>query len=137
MSDKIKPIIDSTYPALMAGLCLTFLAISPDILKSKYLVFFVSTASLLFILSSFYVFVYSVNIEWGTKPSENKLTNNDKPLSWRIGKWTFFFGIVLLVIATLLVVYILWFSDFLYWLQSNFHGLFNSTNLIETNRTKI
>lgn len=135
MNDKIKPIIDSTYPALMAGLCLTFLSISPDILKSKFLVFSISTASLLFIISSFYIFRYSVNIEWGRNETENKSLEDDKPLSWKIGKWSFFFGIVLLLLSTIVVVYNLWFYDLLQSLESNISGLFNSTNLPETNHT--
>lgn len=135
MNDKIKPIIDSTYPALMAGLCLTFLSISPDILKSKFLVFSISTASLLFIISSFYIFRYSVNIEWGRNETENKSLEDDKPLSWKIGKWSFFFGIVLLLLSTIVVVYNLWFYDLLQSLESNISELFNSTNLPETNHT--
>lgn len=135
MNDKIKPIIDSTYPALMAGLCLTFLSISPDILKSKFLVFSISTASLLFIISSFYIFRYSVNIEWGKNETKNKSLEDAKPLSWKIGKWSFFFGIVLLLLSTIVVVYNLWFYDLLQSLESNISGLFNSTNLPETNHT--
>ena len=133
--DKIKPIIDSTYPALMAGLCLTFLSISPDILKSKFLVFSISTASLLFIISSFCIFRYSVNIEWGKNETENESLEDAKPLSWNIGKWSFFFGIFLLLLSTIIVVNNLWFSDLLQWLESNISGLFNSTNLPETNHT--
>ena len=135
MNDKIKPIIDSTYPALMAGLCLTFLSISPDILKSKFLVFSISTASLLFIISSFYIFIYSVNIEWGRNKTKNEPLEDAKPLSWKIGKWSFFIGIVLLLLSTIVVVCNLWFYDLLQSLESNFSGLFNSTNLPETNHT--
>lgn len=135
MNDKIKPIIDSTYPALMAGLCLTFLSIFPDFLKNKLLIFLISTASLLFILSSFFIFACSVNITWRSKPVENKALKSNKPIFWKIGKWTFFFGIFLLVIATILIVYKLWFSDLLYWSVSNFSNLFNSTNLTITNQT--
>ena len=135
MNDRIKPIIDSTYPALMAGLCLTFLAISPDILKSKCLVFSISTASLLFIISSFYIFRYSVNVEWGRNETKNEPLKDANPLSWKIGKWSFFFGIVLLLLSTIVVVYNLWFYDLLQSLESNISGLFNSTNLPETNHT--
>lgn len=132
MNDRIKPIIDSTYPALMAGLCLTFLSISPNDLKSTWLVSLVSTASLFFIISSVYVFVYSVNIGWGKKTKEKKSSKDDKPISWNIAKWSYFIGIVLLLLSTLIIVYNLWLYDFL---QSNLTELFNSINVTETNNT--
>ena len=132
MHDRIKPIIDSTYPALMAGLCLNFLAISQT--QSKVLICLISTASFLFIVSSFYLLVYSVYIVWGRKTDDNKSTKNDESISWKIVKYSFFFGIVLLLISTFIVVYDFWLSDFLQSLQSNFSGLpliskTNSTNI--------
>lgn len=128
MSDKIKPIIDSTYPALMAGLCLTFLAVSPDILKSKLLVFSISVASLLFIICSFYVFIYSVHIEWGRYDA----TKDANLRSWKIVKWSFFFGIVLLLLSTIFVINNLWFSDLLQSLGSNISGDFNLSEINHT-----
>lgn len=139
MHDRIKPIIDSTYPALMAGLCLTFLAISQ--IQSTVLVILVSTASFLFILSSFYMLVHSVIIAWGKKPDENKPSKDDKSLSWKITKWTFFFGIILLLLSTFVVVYDLWLHEFLQSVIFNFSGLSNiynlrnSTNLTMVNQT--
>ena len=116
----------------MAGLCLTSLAISQ--IQSKVLIGLISTASFLFMLSSFYMFVYSVNIVWGRKTDDNKSTKDAKSTSWKIVKYSFFFGIVLLLISTFIVVYNLWLSDFLQSLQSNLSGLpliskTNSTNI--------
>ncbi|MCK5633320.1 hypothetical protein KAH94_06195 [bacterium] len=130
MKDRIKPIIDSTYPALMAGLCLTFLAISPEILKDKILVFLVSTTSLLFIISSCSVFRYSLSVELGEIESSDN-TN----FSWKIGKWAFTYGLVFLLISTLVIIYILWFHDSLQSLLSYSTELFNSINVTETNNT--
>ncbi len=132
MHDRIKPIIDSTYPALMAGLCLTFLAISPT--QSKVLIALISTASFLFILSSFYLFVYSVYTVWGRETDDDKSKKDAKSISWKIVKHSFFIGIVLLLISTLIVVCDLWLFDLIQSLVSNLSGLLlisetNSTNI--------
>jgi hypothetical protein len=111
----------------MAGLSLTVLAISPDILHSKLLIFLVSTASFLFILSSFYMFVYSVDIGWSKKVVYDE--SSKESLSWKIVKYSFFFGIVFLLLSTLVIVYNLWFTDFLQLLKSDFKELSNITNL--------
>ena len=116
----------------MAGLCLTFLAISQT--QSKVLIGLISTASFLFILSSFYMFVYSVYIVGRRETDDNKSKKDAKSISWEIVKHSFFFGIVLLLISTFIVVYNLWLSDFLQSLQSNLSGLpliskTNSTNI--------
>lgn len=133
--DRIKPIIDSTYPALMAGLCLTFLSISPDALKTKWLMFFVSTASLSFIISSLCLFLYSLNVVTSEK------TDKKRPMSWSIMKWTFFLGIFFLLLSTIDVAYNLWVREFLpslksYFLElSNITNLKNSTNLMVVKQT--
>lgn len=127
--DRIKPIIDSTYPALMAGLCLTFLSISPDALKTEWLMFFVSTASLFFILSSISLFKYSLNIALGKKTEANKSPKDEYPLSWSIAKWTFSLGIFFLLLSTADIVYNLWVHEFLPSLKSYFSELSNITNL--------
>lgn len=110
MSDFLKPIIDSTYPALMAGLCLTFIGISQNQFETIWLTVAVSTASLLFIISSFCIFAYSVNNEWGQKPTDYKSSK-----LWMIAKWSFFIGICLLLMSTVLVIYYLWLSDVTHW----------------------
>ena len=114
----------------MAGLCLTFLAISPEILKDKILVFLVSTTSLLFIISSCSVFRYSLSVELGEIESSDNTS-----LSWKIGKWAFSSGLLFLLISTLVVIYILWFHDSLQWLQSYSAEVFSSINVTETNNT--
>lgn len=107
----MKPLIDSTYPALMAGLCLTFFAISP-VTASKFAVSLVSTASLFFMISSICIFIQSVNNEWKTTPDESQEYN--KQSFWKLGKWTFFLGIVILVFATFLIVYNLWLHQWIF-----------------------
>lgn len=111
--DRIKPIIDSTYPALMAGLCLTFLSIFPDTIRTKWLMFFVSTASLFFIISSISLFKYSLNIVLSKKTDESKSSKDKYPLSWEIAKWAFILGIILLLLSTIDIFYNLWVHDFL------------------------
>lgn len=128
----MKPLIDSTYPALMAGLCLTFFAISP-VTTSKLTVSFVSTAALFFMISSICIFIQSVNNEWRKTPDEPQKYNIQS--FWKLGKWTFFIGIVLLIFGTILVVYNLWISDFFHQLIFNLSGHFNLTNLTEKNQT--
>lgn len=132
MHDRIKPIIDSTYPALMAGLCLTFLAISQ--IQNKLLIILISTASFSFVLSSFYTLVYSVYTVWGRKADDNKFTKDANLLSWKIVKYSFFFGIVLLLISTFIVVCDLWLSNFLDSLVSHFSRF---TSISKTNSTNI
>lgn len=102
--------------------------------KKQILGFSISTASLLFIISSSYIFRYSVHIEWSRNGTEKKSLKDARSLSWEIGKWSFFFGIVLLLISTIFVVYNLWLYDLLQYLESNISELFNSTNLSETNQ---
>ncbi len=130
--DRMKPLIDSTYPALMAGLCLTFFAISP-VTTSKFTVGLVSTASLFFMISSICIFMQSVNDEWRKTPDVSEKYAAQS--FWKLGKWTFFIGIVLLIFATFLVVYNLWISEFLHQSISKLSGDFNSTNLTENNQT--
>ena len=132
MHDKIKPIIDSTYPALMAGLCLTFLAISQ--IQNKVLIILISTASFSFVSSSFYTLVYSVYTVWGRKADDNKSTKDANLLSWKIVKYSFFVGICLLLISTFIVVCDLWLSDLIQSLLSNLSGL---PPIIETNSTNM
>lgn len=139
--ERIKPIIDSTYPALMAGLCLTFLSISPDTLKTKWLMFFVSTASLFFIISSISLFKYSLNIALDKKTDGNKSPKDEYPLSWSIAKWTFSLGIIFLLLSISDVYLNLWIHEFVPSLKSYFSQvsnitiLTNSTNLTVVNRT--
>lgn len=80
------------------------------------------------------MFVYTVYIVGGTETDDNKPKKDPKPISWKIVKYSFFFGIFLLLISTSIVVYDLWLSDFLQSLQSNLSGLpliskTNSTNI--------
>ena len=117
--DRIKPIIDSTYPALMAGLCLTFLSISPDALKTKWLMFFVSTASLTFTISSIFLFLYSLNIV------TNEKTDKKRAMYWSIMKYAFILGIFFLSLSTIDVVCNLWAHEFLTSLRSYFSELSN------------
>lgn len=136
MTDRIKPIIDTSYPALMAGLCLTFLSISEEALRTEWLVISVSTASLSFIICSFSLFVYSLDILSGKETNAQKSYKEDKSISWCIVKWTFFFGIILLLISTCIVVYNLWFHEFLLSIElSNITNLKNPTNLPVVNQT--
>lgn len=85
--------------------------------------------------------VYSVINIWGKKTDENKPSKDDKSLSWSITKWTFFLGIILLLLSTFVVVYDLWLHGFLQSVKSEFLGLSNitnlknSTNLTVVNRT--
>lgn len=133
--DRIKPIIDSTYPALMAGLCLTFLSISPDALKTKWLMFFVSTASLSFTISSIFLFLYSLKVVVSEKTDKKRL------MFWSIMKCAFILGIFFLLLSTVDVVINLWVHEFLPSLKSyfsefsNMTNLKNSTNLTMVNQT--
>lgn len=73
----------------MAGLCITFLGISQNYLNDVYLSFAVSTASLLFISSSLFIFVDSVNTQWGMSNKKEHMDVNNT-FFWRMGKWSFF-----------------------------------------------
>jgi hypothetical protein len=133
--DRIKPIIDSTYPALMAGLCLTFLSISPDALKTKWLMFFVSSASLSFTISSIFLFLYSLHV------ITSEETDKKRDTFWSIMKYAFILGISFLLLSTIDVVYNLWINEFIPSLKSYFSepstitNLKNSTNLTVFNQT--
>ena len=98
---RYEPMVAATYPAAMAGLCLTSLAIiSSKFYVSKWIVFLLSAASLAFITSSFFIFWYVVLIEGG---ESSNTQNQDKTLSWSISKWAFLIGIVSVFIAIILI----------------------------------
>lgn len=101
MKDILKPLIDSTYPAIMAGLCLTSLGLNQVISFNFWLQPILALSSFLFIVSSMCIFANSVVINWGTKSngvSEDKVTS-----FWKIGKWSFFLGVCLLLVAISLI----------------------------------
>ena len=100
---RYEPMIAATYPAAMAGLCLTTLAIiSSKFYVSKEIVFLLSAASLAFITSSFFIFAHVVTTEWG---ESSNTQNQDKTLWWPISKGTFLIGIILVFIAVILIFY--------------------------------
>ena len=100
---RYEPMIAATYPAAMAGLCLTTLAIiSSKFYVSKEIVFLLSAASLAFITSSFFIFAHVVTTEWG---ESSNTQNQDKTFWWSISKWAFLIGIILVFIAVILIFY--------------------------------
>lgn len=107
---RYEPMIAATYPAAMAGLCLTSLAIiSSHFYVSKGIVFLLSTSSLAFIASSLFIFLHVVTIEWGESSNTEKQV---KTFWWSISKWAFLIGIVFVFIAISLIVYNFWLTDF-------------------------
>jgi len=72
LSKRLKPLIDSTYPAVMAGLCLTSLGILNGDLNRFYLQFLLSLDSLIFIISSVFIFANSIVIDWDTERKEEE-----------------------------------------------------------------
>ncbi len=119
MNEKLNPLINSTYPAAMAGLCLAFLGISQNQLNKISLHFLLSVASLFFITSSSSIFVLSVFFEWDTGNKEKEIIT----FLWKMGRWSFLFGIIFLLIAIVLVNYYLWISDFYYWITNLIYNL--------------
>ena len=100
---RYEPMVAATYPAAMAGLCLTSLAIiSSKFYVSKWIVFLLSTASLAFIASSFFIFWYVVVVVGGELSNTQ---NQDKTLWWSISKWSFLIGIISVFIAIILISY--------------------------------
>ena len=98
---RYEPMIAATYPAAMAGLCLTSLAIiSSKFYVSTGIVFLLSAASLAFITSSFFIFLHVVLVEWG---ESGNTQNQDKTLWWSIQKWAFLIGIISVFIAIILI----------------------------------
>ena len=98
---RYEPMVAATYPAAMAGLCLTTLAIiSSKFYVSKWIVFLLSVASLAFITSSFFIFAHVVTTEWG---ESSNTQNQDKTFWWSISKWAFLIGIVSVFIAIILI----------------------------------
>lgn len=100
-NERYEPMIAATYPAAMAGLCLTTLAIiSSKFYVSNWIVFLLSVASLAFITSSFFIFAHVVTTEWG---ESSNTQNHDKTFWWSISKWAFLIGIVSVFIAIILI----------------------------------
>jgi hypothetical protein len=100
---RYEPMIAATYPAAMAGLCLTALAIiSSKFYVSKWIVFLLSVASLAFITSSLFIFFHVVMVEWGE--SSNTQNQNKTPW-WSISKYAFLLGIISVFIAIILIFY--------------------------------
>ena len=98
---RYEPMIAATYPAAMAGLCLTTLAIiSSQFYVAKVIVFLLVLASLAFITSSFSIFLHVVLVEWGKSHNTQK---QDKNLWWTISKGAFLTGIILVFIAVILI----------------------------------
>ena len=92
-----EPMVAATYPAAMAGLCLTSLAIiSSKFYVSKWIVFLLSAASLAFIASSFFVFLHVVT-------RSTKAQNQDKTFWWVISACAFLIGIFFAFIAIILI----------------------------------
>jgi|WetSurMetagenome_2_1015567.scaffolds.fasta_scaffold628774_1 hypothetical protein len=101
LKDKFKPLIDSTYPAIMAGLCLTSLGLNQVISCNSLLQPILSLASFLFIASSACIFAHSVAIGRGI--NNDKVMEDKVTIFWKIAKWSYFYGICLLLAAILLV----------------------------------
>lgn len=100
---RYEPMVAATYPAAMAGLCLTSLAIiSSKFCVSNGIVILLSAASLAFISSSFFIFLHVVLVEWG---ESSNTQNQDKTLWWSISKWAFLIGIVSVFIAIIIIFY--------------------------------
>jgi hypothetical protein len=98
---RYEPMVAATYPAAMAGLCLTSLAIiSSKFCVSTGIVFLLSAASLAFITSSFFIFLHVVLVEWG---ESSNTQNQDKTFWWSISKWAFLIGIIFVFIAIILI----------------------------------
>jgi len=98
---RYEPMVAATYPAAMAGLCLTTLAIiSSQFYVSKWIVFLLSASSLAFIASSLFIFFHVVMVEWG---ESSNTQNQDKTLWWSISKWTFLIGIVFVLVAIFII----------------------------------
>ena len=98
---RYEPMIAATYPAAMAGLCLTSLAIiSSQFYVAKVIVFLLSSASLAFITSSFFIFLHVVLVEWG---KSRNTQNQDENLWWSISKGAFLIGIFLVLVAIILI----------------------------------
>ena len=97
---RYEPMIAATYPAAMAGLCLTSLAIiSAQFIVPKWIVFLLSAASLAFIASSFSVFLYVATI----KNKSTNAQNQDKSFLWSISAGAFLIGIILVLLAIILI----------------------------------
>ena len=98
---RYEPMIAATYPAAMAGLCLTSLAIiSSKFYVSNWIVFLLSASSLAFITSSFFIFFHVVVVEWG---KSSNTQNRNKTLWWSITKYAFLIGSVSVFIAIILI----------------------------------
>ena len=98
---RYEPMIAATYPAAMAGLCLTTLAIiSSRFYVAKVIVFLLALASLAFITSSFSIFLHVVLVEWGKSHNTQK---QDKNLWWSILKGAFLMGIILVLVAIVII----------------------------------
>lgn len=98
---RYEPMVAATYPAVMAGLCLTSLAIiTSRFYLSKIIVFLLGTASLAFIVSSFSIFWFAVIIV-GEESCDSQ--NQAKTVWWNISKWAFLFGIILIFLAIVLI----------------------------------
>jgi len=98
---RYEPMIAATYPAAMAGLCLTTLAIiSAQFYVSNWIAFLLSASSLAFITSSLFIFFHVVIVEWG---ESSNTQNQDKTLWWSISKWAFLIGIISVFIAIIII----------------------------------
>ena len=107
---RYEPMIAATYPAAMAGLCLTSLAIiSSKFYVSKGIVFLLSVSSLAFIASSLFIFFHVVMVEWG---ESSNTQNQDKTFWWSISKWAFLIGIIFVFIAIIIIFCNFWLTGF-------------------------
>jgi hypothetical protein len=108
--ERYEPMIAATYPAAMAGLCLTSLAIiSSQFYISKLIIFLLTAASLAFITSSLCIFLHVVLV--GGSESKNK-QNQDKTWWWSISKLTFLLGIISVFVAICLIFCNFYLTDF-------------------------
>ena len=96
---RYEPMIAATYPAAMAGLCLTALAIiSSQFYVAKVIVCLLSAASLAFIISSFFILLHVVLVKRG----QSSNTQNQE-LWWSISKGAFLIGIVFVLVAIFII----------------------------------
>ena len=98
---RYEPMIAATYPAAMAGLCLTALAIiSSQFYVAKVIVCLLSSASLAFIISSFFILLHVVLVKgWQSSNTQNQ----DENLWWSISKGAFLIGIFLVLVAIVVI----------------------------------
>ncbi len=84
----IKPIINASYPGTLAGLGLTALSITGT--RSVYLTASLASGALLFLLSAFFIFFYTVY------PTRRRY--------WTGAAYTFLFGLLASIVSVVILV---------------------------------